>query len=104
MQTPRKVPYIGPRSRRLDEISGLSGGGARYCGMPRWVDSFLISLGSRISANIFIPDPQLGHRNGSITDYPNAKIVLNQAVIKDLNFRVFEAMSAGAMLLTPQVS
>ena len=23
MQTPRKVPYIGPRSRRLDEISGL---------------------------------------------------------------------------------
>ena len=23
VQTPRKVPYIGPRSRRLDEISGL---------------------------------------------------------------------------------
>ena len=26
MQTPRKVPYIGHRSRRLDEISGLSQG------------------------------------------------------------------------------
>ena len=23
MQTSRKLPYIGPRSRRLDEISGL---------------------------------------------------------------------------------
>ena len=22
MQTPRKVPYIGPRCRRLDEVSG----------------------------------------------------------------------------------
>ena len=30
MQTPRKVPYIGPRSRRLDEISGLNPYGVHH--------------------------------------------------------------------------
>ncbi len=37
------------------------------------------------------------------TDYARAKIVINQAVKNDLNFRVFEAMSAGALLITPRV-
>lgn len=36
--------------------------------------------------------------------YPRAKIVVNQCVDKDLNFRVFEAMSAGALLITPRIA
>ncbi len=32
--------------------------------------------------------------------FPKSKIVLNQTVKKDLNFRVFEAMMSGSMLLT----
>lgn len=32
--------------------------------------------------------------------FPYSKIVINQTVKKDLNFRVFEAMSSGALLLT----
>ena len=39
MQTPRKVPYIGPLSRRLDEISGL--GFSLFC--------FLIYTALRLS-------------------------------------------------------
>lgn len=33
--------------------------------------------------------------------YTKAKIVINQAVSDDLNFRVFEAMASGALLITP---
>jgi hypothetical protein len=33
--------------------------------------------------------------------YRRAKIVINQAVSDDLNFRVFEAMACGALLITP---
>jgi hypothetical protein len=36
--------------------------------------------------------------------YPRSKIVVNQCVDKDLNFRVFEAMSAGALLITPRIA
>jgi hypothetical protein len=35
--------------------------------------------------------------------FPKSKIVVNQTVKKDLNFRVFEAMISGAMLLTEQI-
>lgn len=35
--------------------------------------------------------------------YARSKIVLNEAVRGDLNFRVFEAMMSGAMLVTPRV-
>ena len=35
--------------------------------------------------------------------YPRSKIVINQNVKDDLNFRVFEAMMAGALLVTPQI-
>lgn len=41
---------------------------------------------------------------GKIDDvYPKSKIVLNQAVRNDVNFRNFEAMMGGALLLTPKV-
>lgn len=35
--------------------------------------------------------------------YPISKIVVNQSVGNDLNFRVFEAMISGALLLTPKI-
>lgn len=35
--------------------------------------------------------------------YPRSKIVLNQVVKGDLNFRTFEAMMSGALLITPQI-
>jgi len=43
--------------------------------------------------------------SGDFTDiFPKAKIVINQTVKGDLNFRVFEAMSSGSMLLTEESS
>lgn len=36
--------------------------------------------------------------------YPRSKIVLNQAVRTDLNFRIFEALGSGALLLTPRLT
>lgn len=36
-----------------------------------------------------------------LEDYPRSKIVVNQNVSHDLNFRVFETMICGAMLITP---
>lgn len=35
--------------------------------------------------------------------YPQAKIVVNQSVAADLNFRIFEAMASGALLITPRI-
>jgi hypothetical protein len=43
-------------------------------------------------------------RGNHLTDYPRSKIVINETVENDLNFRVFEATSAQAMLLTPRTS
>jgi hypothetical protein len=36
--------------------------------------------------------------------YPRAKIVINQSVASDLNFRIFEAMISGALLITPRIN
>lgn len=35
--------------------------------------------------------------------YNRARIVVNQCVLKDVNYRVYEAMANGAMLLTPRI-
>ena len=37
------------------------------------------------------------------TAYPKAKIVVNQSVGEEINFRVFETMMCGAMLITPRI-
>ena len=39
----------------------------------------------------------------SLEAYSNSKIVVNQVVDGDLNFRVFEAMICGALLITPEI-
>lgn len=42
--------------------------------------------------------------SGTFADvYPRSKIVVNHSVGSDLNFRVFEAMMSGALLITPRV-
>ncbi len=47
---------------------------------------------------------QIDFGEGPISEiYPKSKIVLNQAVRNDVNFRVFEAMIAGSLLVTPLV-
>lgn len=38
-----------------------------------------------------------------LDSYPRAKIVVNQSVASDVNFRIFEAMISGALLLTPKI-
>lgn len=46
----------------------------------------------------------IDYGGGPIADvYPRSKIVINQAVKKDINFRNFEALLGGALLLTPNV-
>jgi len=46
----------------------------------------------------------IDYAEGPYSDvYSRSKIVLNEAVRGDLNFRVFEAMMSGAMLVTPRV-
>ncbi len=42
-------------------------------------------------------------QGGYIEVYRQAKIVINQAVKDDMNFRIFEALMCGAMLITPRV-
>ena len=43
-------------------------------------------------------------RQGPYTsDYPKSKIIINQAVKDDVNFRIFEALASGALLITPRI-
>ena len=46
---------------------------------------------------------QVDYAEGSYAEvYPKSRIVLNQAVKDDVNFRVFEVLMSGALLLTPR--
>lgn len=53
----------------------------------------------KLSKHITV-DARMGDFAGT---YTRSKIVVNQAVKKDLNFRVFEAMMGGALLVTPRI-
>ncbi len=47
----------------------------------------------------------LDYAEGAFPDvYARSKIVLNEAVKGDLNFRVFEGMISGALMITPKIS
>lgn len=57
---------------------------------------FFRTLGERLAVD---------YAEGPYSDvYPRSKIVVNQSVSGDLNFRVFEGMMAGALVVTPYVS
>ena len=38
-----------------------------------------------------------------VKDYPRSKIIINEAVKDDVNFRIFEALASGALLITPAI-
>lgn len=49
-------------------------------------------------------DVRSGLNQGQMAEFYNhAQIVVNQCVHKDLNYRVFEAMANGALLITPRI-
>jgi len=56
---------------------------------------FFDTVGEKVSLTITTGD--------YLVPYSRAKIVLNQVVNRDLNFRVFEALTSGALLLTPRI-
>lgn len=55
--------------------------------------AFLASLAERVP---------LDYREGYYKDsLPHAKIILNEAINDDVNFRIFESLMCGGLLLTP---
>ncbi len=56
---------------------------------------FFGAVGQRVNLSILSGD--------YLEPYSRAKIVLNQVVNQDLNFRVFEVLSSGALLITPKI-
>lgn len=88
--------------------------------MPLWASQYVEPSPTKEYGAVFVGtlDPQLNPERCAFFDelqllvdvtcksgswqeiFPKSEIVINQTVKKDLNFRVFEAMAAGALLLT----
>lgn len=58
-------------------------------------EAFLTQVASKVSLDFSMGD--------YIEPYTRSKIVINEAVRGDVNFRVFEGMMCGAMMLTPRM-
>jgi tetratricopeptide (TPR) repeat protein len=66
--------------------------------------NLLDHLAGRFNVSLFTPTPEKTYTLPEISRiFSRAKIVVNEAICQELNFRVFETLPTGALLLTEQI-